>query len=318
MAVREDRNFFLNHRVPIDEDPEDLTMDKKLIINVAPTGAFIKRYQNPRQPYSPAEIAAEVIAAYQEGASVWHVHIRDEEGVPDNSPETVLRALDMVLEKCPDISFSHTSHVDNTRKGAAGLQPLVDPLIAAGKKRGCRYIHSVVIAPYPRGYDMDEAILKDMITYLEQNDVAPEFQIHNYSCISHVRDWLLKDGTLKGTCIMNLVSGFHGNDFSGPTGPEPWGKLYLMSLLKVLPEGCVIGATVGGHSWLPMIVEAMMLGADCVRVGMEDSIWLYPHKSEKISSCAQVVRKIANIARELGREIATPAEARQIMGIKEF
>src|ERR1035437_2170970 len=114
MDKQAERERFLNKRAPIDEDPADLTMDKKLIINVAPTGAFIKRQQNPRQPYSPREIADEVIAAYQEGASVWHVHIRDEEGVPDNDPETVLRALDMVLDECPDILLSHSSHVDDT------------------------------------------------------------------------------------------------------------------------------------------------------------------------------------------------------------
>ncbi len=313
MATQEERDRFLKRVVPIDQDPADLTMGKKLIINVAPTGAFIKRHQNPSQPYSPEEIAREVIAAYKEGASVWHVHIRDAEGAPDNDPETVLRALDMVLDACPDILLSHTSHVDHTKKGAAGLQPLVDPLLVAGKKRGRSYIHSVVIAPYQRGYDMDEAILKDMAKYLQKNGVVPEFQIHNYSCISHVRDWLLKDGTLEGPCIMNLISGFHGHDFSGPTGPEPWGRLYLMSLMKVLPEGSIIGATVGGHNWLPIIVEAIMLGVDCVRVGMEDSIWLYPHRDEKISSCAQVARKIATIARELGREIATPAEAAKIL-----
>jgi 3-keto-5-aminohexanoate cleavage enzyme len=58
-----------------------------------------------------------------------------------------------------------------------------------------------------------------------------------------------------------------------------------------------------------------MLGFDMVRVGMEDTVYLYPHRQEKIQSSAEAVRKIATIARELGREIATPAEAREIMGI---
>ena len=95
MVTQSQRDRFLNRIVPIDLDPEDHTMDKKLVINVAPTGAFIKRHQNPKQPYTAEEIAPEVESAYKEGASVWHVHIRDTDGVPNNDPETVIRALDM-------------------------------------------------------------------------------------------------------------------------------------------------------------------------------------------------------------------------------
>ena len=89
-----------------------------------------------------------------------------------------------------------------------------------------------------------------------------------------------------------------------------------MSLMNLLPEGSVIGATIGGHNWLPLIMEAITLGADCVRVGMEDTIWMYPHKDEKIKSCAEVIKKVATITRELGREIATPQDAKQLFGLK--
>jgi uncharacterized protein (DUF849 family) len=60
---------------------------------------------------------------------------------------------------------------------------------------------------------------------------------------------------------------------------------------------------------------AVLLGFDTVRIGMEDAVYMYPHREEKIDRPADVVRKVANIARELGREIATPEEARQIMGL---
>jgi 3-keto-5-aminohexanoate cleavage enzyme len=60
----------------------------------------------------------------------------------------------------------------------------------------------------------------------------------------------------------------------------------------------------------------MLMGVDIVRLGMEDQLWMYPHKDEKMKNNAAVVRKIATIARELGRPLATPAEARKIMGIR--
>mgnify|MGYP001362120787 CR=1 FL=1 len=90
----------------------------------------------------------------------------------------------------------------------------------------------------------------------------------------------------------------------------------LASFETLIPNDLVTGATIGGHNWLPLTVQAIMLGVDCVRIGMEDTLWMYPHKEEVISSCAEVVRKVATIAKELGREIATPQQAREILGIK--
>ncbi len=315
MAKDPEREHYLNLLTGIHEDPPDKTMDKKLVMNVAPTGVFIKRKQNPNQPYTAEEIAKNVIESYKLGAAVWHVHIRDKEGVRTNEIPEIVRALDLVLDECPDILLSHSSHVSKGLKGAEMLKPLVDPLLEAGAKKGRTYIHTVVVAPYPRGYEMDEMSLKDIVLYLQSRGIRPEFQLHNYACIDHVNKWLLKDRTLRKPYIMNLITGYHGNDFSGPTGPGSWGKMYFESLMRNLPEGSVIGATVGGHSWLPMIVEAIMLGADCVRIGMEDTLWLYPHKEEKIKNCGEVIRKVGTIAKELGRDIATPVDARKLFGL---
>ena len=66
---------------------------------------------------------------------------------------------------------------------------------------------------------------------------------------------------------------------------------------------------------MPFSTLAIMLGFDMVRVGMEDTVYLYPHRGEKIETSAQAVRKVIAVANELGREIATPAEARAIMGV---
>ena len=77
-------------------------------------------------------------------------------------------------------------------------------------------------------------------------------------------------------------------------------------------------AAMGHRNWLPMLTFAIMLGADIVRVGKEDAIYKYPHKDDLITSNADVVETIATIARALGREIATPEEAREILGLKSF
>jgi 3-keto-5-aminohexanoate cleavage enzyme len=83
----------------------------------------------------------------------------------------------------------------------------------------------------------------------------------------------------------------------------------------VLAANAVKGVCAGGRNWLPFSTLAIMLGFDMVRVGMEDTVYLYPHRDDKIQTSAQAVRKVVSVANELGREIATSAEARAIMGI---
>lgn len=317
MELRKDERFA---RVlpPVGAEPLNPTMAKKLVINVAPTGAFVKRIQNPNQPYTGKEIAAHVVAAYKAGASVWHVHIRDEQGIPYlTEADKIQEALDLVLDQCPDILLSHSGHVDIFKKGSEGIKPLVEPLLEAGEKRKRNYIHTLVIMPARTGVqDMNEPLLQDIVEYLQGRNIVPEFQIGDYRCINNVKRGLIEHGLLRQPYVMNILSGAHGREVHGPGGKEPWSHIYLMTLLEYLPEGSVTGATIGGRGWLPLTVEAIMLGVDCVRVGMEDTIYMYPHKNEKINHCGQVIQKIANIARELGRDIATPAEARKIVGVK--
>jgi 3-keto-5-aminohexanoate cleavage enzyme len=151
------------------------------------------------------------------------------------------------------------------------------------------------------------------VSFLEENGVKPEFMCHNWEGIVNVNEWLIKPGILKKPYLMSMGPGMHN---TGPTYPDPWGFLYVLGMMKLMPEGSVIGISAGGRNWLPLSVFAILMGVDSVRVGMEDHIYMYPHKNELTQHNADETRKIATIARELGREIATPAQARRIYGIE--
>ncbi len=303
-----------DREVGVHLEPRDLTLDRKLIISVAPTGGFLQKEHNPNQPMTADEIVKAVIDAYAEGAAVWHVHARKANGQPSRDPAVIQEIEDRVLDKCPDILFSSNVRADMSKYGVEAIRPIVDGLVERGARAGRKYMHTAVLPPYNRPTPVNKAILTDVVKYLQERQVRPEFQIHNYESIYHVQDWLIKPGTVKKPYLNNICMGFHGHDYSSPTA-TPWGVFYLITFLNQLPEGSVTGLIVGGRNWLPMITTAITQGVDTVRVGTEDTVWLYPHKDEKISSCAQVVRKVAAIARELGREIATPAEAKKIMGV---
>ena len=90
----------------------------------------------------------------------------------------------------------------------------------------------------------------------------------------------------------------------------------MMQLWRTFPkEKSSLGLVAAERNWLPVTVLGIMLGINSVRIGMEEPVYMYPHKDELIKKNVDCVNKIKNIAHELGREIATPAEARKIMGI---
>ena len=296
-------------------EPKIPTLDKKLVITVATTGGFIRHEQNPAQPYYPKEIAEHVIRSYKLGAAVWHVHIRDAAGNLAREVAPIIEAADLVLEQCPDILLSQSGHWEVGKRGAEGVKSLVEPLLEEGARRNRRYIHTVVINPATVSrQQMDREDVQDVVTYLLSRGILPEFQNQDSRAIRNVQAWLIEAGILKPPYAMNLLMGYHGPRFIGCTGPDPWGHIELLTMMQMLPPGSVIGATIGGRRWLPLTVQAVLLGADCVRIGMEDAIWMYPHKDIKIRHCTEPVAKIAAIARELGRDIASPAEAAQLLG----
>ena len=299
-------------------EPQHDTMGRKLVINVSPTGSFTNREQNRLQPYTMKEVVKAAVDAYKAGAAVWHVHAREKNGLPSKDPHVMKETIDRVLEKCPDMITSVIPYVDyNEPPGLGTIKRCVDVLTAAGPE----YMQSAVMLLQSTSfsekftYVVTRGILTEQIKYLEDHGVRPEYQGHSYSGIKDVMDWLLTTGIAKSPPLMNIMMGFHGFSHATPLGPDPWNYIYMMTMQQTLWPGSVRGVCAGGRNWLPFTTLAIMLGFDMVRVGMEDSVYVYPNRDEKLQTSAQAVQKVVAIASELGREIATPAEARQIMGL---
>lgn len=298
-------------------EPRLETLKRKLIINVAPTGSFTSREQNPLQPYTMEENVTAAVEAYRAGAAVWHVHAREKSGLPSKDPYVMKETIDRVLDQCPDMITSVIPYVDYAEVGLGTMKRCVDVLTAAGP----RYMETAVLLIQTMAfsekftYSVTENVLKDQVRYLEEHGVRPEFQGHSYGGLKDVMDWLLATGIARQPPLMNIMMGFHGFSHASPLGPDPWNYIYLMMMQQTLPSHSVRGVCAGGRNWLPFSTVAMLLGFDMVRVGMEDAVYVHPHRDAKLTSSADAVRRVVNVANELGREIATPAEARAIMGI---
>lgn len=299
------------------------TMDKPLVITVCPIGSLFARVQNPYQARSPKEIAEQTIAAYKEGASVAHLHTRNEHDRPVTTTPLLKETMDRILDKCPDMIMQPSAAEGYVPEAKQYTYETTKPMVEAlhGLKR--KYMESTIFTPVSYALEtVDGALWQTLavrdntvrtVGYLQDNGIKPEFMCHNWEGIQNVTEWLIKPGILQKPYLMSMGPGMHN---TGPTYPDPWGLLYLVGMKNLLPEGSVIGISAGGRNWLALTAFGILLGVDGVRVGMEDHVYMYPHKDELIRSSADEARKIATIARELGREIATPAETRRIYGMK--
>jgi 3-keto-5-aminohexanoate cleavage enzyme len=296
-------------------EPQLKTMDRKLIINVAPTGSFTSREQNPLQPYTMEENVKSAVDAAKAGAAIWHVHAREKSGLPSKDPYVMKETIDRVLDQCPDLITSVIPYVDYSEVGLGTMKRCIDVLTDAGPQ----YMQTAVLLIQTMAfsekftYSVTQNVLTEQVRYLEEHGVRPEYQGHSYSGIKDVIDWLIATGITKPHPLVNVMMGFHGFSHASPMGSDPWNYVYLMTAQQTLPADSVRGVCAGGRNWLPFSTLAIMLGFDMIRVGMEDSVFMHPHRDDKIRSSADAVRKVVTIAESLGREIATPAEARKIM-----
>lgn len=253
-----------------------------------------------------------------------HIRNRDELGYHKSTVELMKETVDMIVDKCPNIIIQPSScegyAEDLTQYEYKTVKPMVDILHAISKK----HMESTIFTPISYVLEHLEQIDPDMtlateknavetVKYFQEHDIKPEFMNHNWEGIQNVTEWLITPGILEKPYLMSMGPGMHN---AAPTYPDPWGHLYVLGMMKAMPEGSVIGISAGGRNWLSLSVFCMLMGVDSVRVGMEDHLWMYPQKDEKIKRSADETRKIATIAKELGRDIATPDEARKIMGME--
>ena len=296
----------------------DLTMGKKLIVNVAPTGAFTNRLQNPKQPYTMAENVKAAVDACKAGAAVWHCHAREADGIPSKDPVAVKETIERVLDQCPDIVTSVIAYADYDKQGVEQIRPTVELLCKAGPTymQTSPLVIKTTSLNEKYTYVINQEILSEVTRFLEDHGVRPEFQSDCYTSQRNVEEWLIKTGISRTPAIINIMAGFHGYGFASPANEDPWKFMYLASILQSLPKGAVHGVCAGGRNWMPLTAFAIMCGVDMVRVGMEDCVYVHPHEDDMLQTSAEAVKMVVDFARLCGREIATPGEAREILGVR--
>jgi len=268
----------------------------KLIITAALTGAEVTREQQPNLPITPDEIAEAAYEAYKAGAAMVHVHARDSEGNPTQDYEVYKEIKEKIEAKCPVIFQPSTGgavwHTPEER-----LQPVeLRPEIATLSCGTCNFGSDVFMN--------SEEYIEKFARRMKELGVKPEIEVFERGMINNALN-LVKKGLVDMPLHFDFVMGVPG---------AITGELRdLLYLVESIPAGSTWTVAGIGRYELPLAVAAITLGGH-VRVGFEDNI--YYSKGVLAESNAQLVARIVRIAKELGREVATPDEAREILGLK--
>lgn len=267
----------------------------KLIITAALCGAETTREDNPNLPLTVEEIATAGLEAVKAGASILHLHMRDEKGEPSQNPALFKEAMDLIERESDVIlQFSTGGAVGmaiEERIGPLSLKPDMATLTTGTVNFGEEVFYNPPVYVEAFAQKMKELKIK------------PEIEVFEAGMIRNAL-YLLKKGLLEEPLHFDLVMGVPGG-----IGGEVRDLLYLVESLP--PRSSFTVAGIGRYE-LPLGVMAIILGGH-VRVGFEDNIFY--QRGVLASSNAQLVSRMKRVSEELGRDVANPKEARSILGI---
>ena len=290
-----------------------------LIISAAITGGVQGKEAHEALPETPEEQAQQTYDAYKAGATAVHVHARNPEvqWMTSANPEDYLKINTLIRAKCPDIIINNTtgggpeltteqrmaSIYANPELCSLNLGPFV--LKVPMKERGDKFPHPRPEMVYDRCIPASYADISMYAQTMKEKGVKPEMELYHPGQYWVFND-LLSQGLLDPPYYFQYVMGFQTSSFPTPAN--------LLGLVNELPPQAIFSAIGVGPFQLPMNTMSIMLGGH-VRVGMEDN--LYYAKGRKVKDNAEMVARIVRIAKELNREIATPAQAREMLGISQ-
>jgi 3-keto-5-aminohexanoate cleavage enzyme len=266
-----------------------------VIITVAPTGAEVSREQNPRLPITPEEIARDVAACAREGASAVHIHARTPDGRPTTDPDVLRRIARLIRDECDIVIGMSTgaqvgmSHEERIR--VLDASPEVSSLNCGSLNFGDEI------------FDNDPALIEALAKRMRADGVRPELEIYDLGMLA-TAGRLLDGGLLADPPLYNFVMGVRGGIRATTEN--------LIAMLRNMPRPGHWTATGIGRDQLPLTTVACVMGGH-MRVGFEDNV--YYRRGQLASSNAELVARARRLAEELSRPVATPTQAREILGV---
>jgi 3-keto-5-aminohexanoate cleavage enzyme len=278
---------------------------EKLLLKAALVGTPIKRTTNPHHPYTVEEIRNEAIKCIETGATSIHFHPREDDGSVVLDPERYLDKLRRIIEPLKE-TYGDRVIID----GCTATLPF--PGEAALIKSGLfeeAPVNAYSIAP--------RRLVEAEAQLMREYGVKPQIAIYCDGDLDRARRWLIEPGLVEKPLYWIIVPAY----IIGCTPmPNPIAMtqalIWLVSRIREIDSESVIMVCMSGRPSSYLSTQAMLLGLH-VRVGMEDSIYRWPHRDDLIDSNATVVADTVRICEALGRNIATADEHRRLVGEKK-
>jgi 3-keto-5-aminohexanoate cleavage enzyme len=277
---------------------EDFLGGDPVVVTAALTGGVHGKEANPNIPETPAEIGRAAAAAEDAGAAVVHVHARTDNGERSFATERFQAIDDEIRKRADDVVIQHstggTGAPDDLRHQPLRTDP---PPEMASLDMGPLNRYDHLTSENTRG------LVNSLYDEMDERGIKPELEVFNDGHLNEVHG-LLERRDLADPVYATLI-------FGGGTLTRPRPENLLNSIAN-LPDGAQFNTLGFGKHQLPFATMGVLFGGH-VRAGLEDNV--YYERGELAESNAQLVERVVRVAEELGREVASPAQARELLGL---
>ncbi|GJD76345.1 BKACE family enzyme [Methylobacterium goesingense] len=274
-------------------------MNAPVVIAVAITGSVPRKSDNPALPVTVAEQIASTQAAYEAGATLAHIHVRNDDETPSSDPDRFAAVQEGLRRHCPGMIVQFSTGGRGRDPASRGLSLQHRPDMAS-LSTGSVNFPSIV-------YENHTTLVTDLAGQMKRFGVRPEIEIFDLSHL-HGALRLVEAGLIDARPHVQFVMGVKN---AMPADPHLL-DLLLGEMRRLLPEATWTAAGIGRHQ-AEVMEWALARGADAVRTGLEDNIRI--SRERLASGNAELVALAAETVRRHGRRVATPAEARSSLGL---
>jgi 3-keto-5-aminohexanoate cleavage enzyme len=271
-------------------------MSPPCIITIAITGSLPTKKDNPAVPITISEQIESTHGAFEAGATLVHVHVRNDDGTPTSNPDRFAKFMEGLRKHCPgmiiQLSTGGRSGAGRERGGMLPLRPDMASLATGSVNFPTRV--------YDNSPDLVEWLASEMLAY----EIKPEIEAFDLSMLFQAVA-MAKAGKIKAPLHVQFVMGVKN---AMPVDRETF-EFYVRTLRRLAPDATWTGAGIG-RDQLTLNRWTLELGGHC-RTGLEDNVrW---DKNTLAPSNAALVKRVADLCAEYGRRPATPAEARALL-----
>jgi uncharacterized protein (DUF849 family) len=282
-----------------------MSTSDKVIITCAMSGAVTTRAQCPAIPYTLEDYANEARRAYEAGAAIVHIHARDDDGTPTYSPERYAAIGDAIRKACPIILNFSTGTIDPEVKKAEHVRSY-KPEIGAlnmGSMNYAKYNPKRKSWVFNFVFENRFEDIQYLLSMMNESGVKPELECFDTGHVHSVEP-LIDMGLLQGNLDFSLIMGVVG-------GIKATARHLAFQAENLPPNSTWKVVGISRDQWM-LCAAALSLGGH-VRVGLEDNFYL--PNGEMAKSNGELVEKAAQMAKDTGRSVATPDEARALLGL---